>query len=40
MYDVDYFLHVKCKENSAVFKFQVAYTGLSIKSRENYNQGL
>ena len=34
------FLHVKCKESSAVIKLQVAYTGMSIKSRgKSYSQG-
>ena len=33
-------LHLKCKESSAVIKLQVAYTGMSIKSRgKNYSQG-
>ena len=27
-------LHVKCKESIAVIKLRIAYTGLSIKSRE------
>ena len=27
-------LHVKCKESILVIKLQMAYTGMSIKSRE------
>ena len=33
-------LHVKCKESSAVIKFQMVYTGVSLKNRgKNCGQG-